>query len=124
MSALATITPLDVLDEQATTDQSDDQDYAGWFCIATAPWQCPAKGCSFIADYITAIHYIIVWPEVDDPSLLAQAKNAKDAGRDPRIVEYEPEFGPCISFDYWRSLGCPVHGYWSEPDGWNPKRRL
>ena len=28
----------------------DEPDYAGWFCLRTRPFPCPAEGCSFVAD--------------------------------------------------------------------------
>lgn len=81
----------------------------GWYCLATLPWSCSADGCTFVAEFVTAAHLIVVWPERDDPELLNTAAIAQKHGRDPRVVEYLPEFGPCIPYDRWQQLGRPVH---------------
>jgi len=59
---------------------------------------------------MTAAHLILVWQERDDPNLLQVAHQAKDVGRDPRIVPYEPSFGPSASYYAWEAAGRPVHG--------------
>ena len=91
---------------------SDDAagDHAGWFCVRTDSFPCPAAGCSFVADFMTAAHLVLVWEERDDPNLLRHAQRAKEVGRNPRIVTYEPEFGPSASYYAWEAAGRPVHG--------------
>jgi hypothetical protein len=98
---------LDVEEELWTDDASDD--HAGWFCVATDPFPCPAEGCSFVALFMTAAHLILVWEHADDPNLLRHAQRAKDVGRNPRVVRYEPEFGPSASYYAWEAAGRPVH---------------
>jgi hypothetical protein len=111
--------PRQVFDQEVDAARDDEErDYSGWFCIATAPFPCPADGCTFVALHMTAAHLIVVWPQQDDPKLLAQARNAQQAGRKPRIVEYEQAMGPCIPIDVWLRAGRPVHGQHSAPDGW------
>lgn len=88
-----------------------DDDLEGWWCLATAPFPCPASGCEFVADYVTAAHVIVVWPEKDDPTLLEIAAIAHRKGRDPRPVEYQASMGPCVAFAQWEALGRPVHAY-------------
>ena len=88
----------------------DGVDHAGWFCVATDPFPCPASGCSFVAEFMTAAHLILVWQERDDPNLLRHAQRAKDVGRNPKIVVYEPGFGPSASYYAWEASGRPVHG--------------
>ncbi len=95
-------------DEELWTDDSGD-DYAGWYCVRTDPWNCPAEGCTFVARFLTAAHLIIVWPEGDDPSLLRHAAAARDVGRNPKVDTYEPAFGPACSFYQWEAAGHPVH---------------
>lgn len=73
---------------------------------------------------MTAAHLIVVWPRRDDPALLGAALNARMAGRDPRIIEYDREFGPSIAWDEWQRLGRPIHAMAAKPDGWDEKRRL
>jgi hypothetical protein len=91
---------------------SDDSgaDHSGWFCVRTDPFPCPAQGCPFVAQFMTAAHLILVWEERDDPNLLRQAQGAKEVGRNPRIVSYEPAFGPSASYYLWEAAGRPVHG--------------
>ncbi len=103
-----------VLDEELLTDEelwTDDTggDHSGWFCVRTAPFPCPAAGCSFVAEFMTAAHLVLVWEERDDPNLLRHAQRAKEVGRDPRVVEYEPSFGPSASYYAWEASGRPVH---------------
>jgi hypothetical protein len=86
------------------------RDHAGWFCVRTDPFPCPASGCAFVADFMTAAHLILVWEERDDPNLLRHAQRAKDVGRNPQVKTYEPEFGPSASYYAWEAAGRPVHG--------------
>ena len=88
----------------------DGHDHGGWFCVRTNPFPCPARGCTFIAEFMTAAHLILVWQERDDPNLLRHAERAKRVGRNPRITEYETIFGPSASYYAWEAAGGPVHG--------------
>ena len=88
----------------------DDGDHSGWYCVRTDPFPCPAEGCSFVADFMTAAHLVLVWEERDDPNLLWHAQRAKEVGRNPRVVGYEPGFGPSASYYAWEAAGRPVHG--------------
>jgi hypothetical protein len=103
---------LEVEEELWTDDSSADR--AGWFCVATNPFPCPASRCSFVALFMTAAHLILVWEHRDDPNLLRHAQRAKDVGRNPRVVTYEPEFGPSASYYAWEAAGRPVHGIRAE----------
>jgi hypothetical protein len=91
-----------------TGDASDHHE--GWFCVATDPFPCPAPGCMFVANYMTAVHLILVWEERDDPNLLRHAQRAKEVGRNPRVVAYRLDFGPSASYYAWEASGRPVHG--------------
>jgi hypothetical protein len=95
--------------EELWTDHAE-ADYTGWFCVATDPFPCPAAGCVFVAEFMTAAHLILVWQERDDPNLLRHAERAKDVGRNPRVVSYERSFGPSASYYAWEAAGRPVHG--------------
>lgn len=86
------------------------EDHAGWLCVSTDPFPCPADGCSFVARFMTVAHLVLVWQERDDPNLLRHAQRAKEVGRNPRVVAYEPEFGPSVSYYAWEAAGRPVHG--------------
>ena len=102
-------------DIEAETDEElwegdDDGDHSGWFCVRTVPFPCPAEGCSFVADFMTAAHLVLVWEERDDPNLLWHAQRAKEVGRNPRIVGYETAFGLSASYYAWEAAGRPVHG--------------
>ncbi|SRR5579885_1169408 len=96
-------------DEQLWSDDSA-QAHDGWHCVRTDPFPCPAPGCAFVAEFMTAAHLILVWEERDDPNLLRHAERAKQVGRNPRVVEYRPSFGPSASYYAWEAAGRPVHG--------------
>jgi hypothetical protein len=96
-------------DEELWEDDSGD-DHTGWFCVSTAPFPCPAAGCTFVAEFMTAAHLILVWEERDDPNLLRHAQRAKEVGRNPRVVSYQTSFGPSASYYAWEAAGRPVHG--------------
>ncbi len=96
-------------EEELWTDDGADQ-HEGWFCVATAPFPCPAADCSFVAEFMTAAHLILVWQERDDPNLLRHAQRAKEVGRNPKVVDYRKEFGPNASYYAWEAAGRPVHG--------------
>jgi hypothetical protein len=98
-----------LVDEELWTDDGQT-DHAGWYCVSTDPFPCPADGCSFVAEFMTAAHLILVWETRDDPNLLRHAQRAKEVGRNPRVVEYEPVFGPSASYYAWEAAGRPVHG--------------
>jgi hypothetical protein len=95
-------------DEELWTDDTDD-DRDGWFCVATGPFPCPAQGCSFVAEFMTAAHLILVWERRDDPNILRQAQRAKEVGRNPHIVPYQSSYGPSASYYLWVASGRPVH---------------
>ena len=108
--------------EPVATESTDEElwredgggDHSGWFCVRTDPWPCPAPGCTYVAQFMTAAHLILVWQERDDPNLLAIAHQAKDVGRNPKIVAYESSFGPSASYYAWEAAGRPVHGIRAE----------
>jgi hypothetical protein len=104
-----------VADEELLEDESlwrDDagDDHTGWWCVRTDPFPCPADGCSFVAEFMTAAHLVLVWQERDDPNLLWHAQRAKEVGRNPRVVSYERSYGPSASYYAWEAAGRPVHG--------------
>jgi hypothetical protein len=100
----------ELVEDEELWHDDDGGDHAGWFCVRTDPFPCPAAGCSFVADFMTAAHLILVWQERDDPNLLRHAERAKQVGRNPRVVSYEPAFGPSASYYAWEAAGRPVHG--------------
>jgi len=97
---------------------AEEQDFSGWWCVATDDFPCPAVGCTFVARNMTAAHRIIVWPERDDRDLLHHAGLAKRVGRNPRVVEYEQSMGPCISYHQFEAIGRPIHAMLERPEGW------
>lgn len=109
------------VDEQIEQDGGDTTDYSGWFCVRTNPFPCPADGCDFVALFMTAAHLVVVWPEKDDRTLLQFATDAQRFNRNPRIVEWEPGYGPCISYYRWTRIGRPVHGKHVRPEGWKTR---
>jgi hypothetical protein len=99
-----------LLEEEELWTDDDSADHSGWFCVSTAPFPCPALGCEFVAEFMTAAHLVLVWEERDDPNLLRHAERAKHVGRNPRVVDYERSFGPSASYYAWEAAGRPVHG--------------
>jgi hypothetical protein len=99
----------ELTDEELWQDSSGD-DYTGWFCVRTEPFPCPAAGCTFVAEFMTAAHLILVWQERDDPNLLRHAARARDVGRNPRVVDSRSDYGPSASYYAWVAAGRPVHG--------------
>jgi hypothetical protein len=97
------------IDEELWTDDSGE-DYTGWYCVRTDPWPCPAAECTFVATHLTAAHLVIVWPEIDDPSLLRHSAAARNIGRNPKVETYEVSMGPACSYYQWDAAGNPVHG--------------
>lgn len=92
------ILTLGELDTTITPDTGDTEtDFSGWYCVETRPWHCPS--CGFVAYYLVSNHLIVVWPAMDDPALLKTAQEAKQRGGNPRVVEYEVAYGPCIAYD-------------------------
>ena len=79
----------ELLEDESLWRDDDADDHAGWWCVRTDPFPCPADGCSFVAEFMTAAHLVLVWQERDDPNLLWHAQRAKEVGRNPRIVSYE-----------------------------------
>jgi len=100
----------ELLEHAELWHDDDGDDHSGWYCVRTDPFPCPARGCGFVADFMTAAHLVLVWEERDDPNLLWHAQRAKDVGRNPRVVDYEPAFGPSASYYAWEAAGRPVHG--------------
>lgn len=121
---MSTLTSEDVGTGTRTSADDGSGFDRGWFCVRTAPFPCPAEGCPFVASYMTAAHLIVVWPAIDDRALLTHARNARELGRNPEVVEYQPDFGKAIAFDAWRQAGFPVHGTQDAPDVWPPGGRL
>ena len=107
-SAILTEDELDT-DEALWRDEGDD-DHSGWWCVRTDPFPCPADSCTFVAEFMTAAHLVLVWQEQDDPNLLWHAQRAKEVGRNPRVVSYTASFGPSASYYAWEAAGRPVHG--------------
>ena len=107
-----------VRDEDLLEDEflwrDDSDDHAGWWCVRTDPFPCPADGCGFVAEFMTAAHLVLVWQERDDPNLLWHAQRALEVGRNPRIVSYAASFGPSASYYAWEAAGRPVHGIKNE----------
>ena len=94
-----------VVEEEEELWQDDGADHDGWFCVRTDPFPCPADGCTFIAEFMTAAHLILVWQELDDPNLLRHAARARDVGRNPRVTGYRSEYGPSASYYAWIAAG-------------------
>ena len=86
------------------------------------PFPCPAAGCTFVAEFMTAAHLILVWEERDDPNLLRHAERAMQVGRNPRVVSTSRRSGRAPRTTRGRPPAgrCTASGA-SEP---NPSRSL
>ena len=100
----------ELVEEEELWRGEEGVDHTGWACVSTDPFPCPANGCTFVAEFMTAAHLVLVWQERDDPNLLRHAERAKSVGRNPRVVQYEAGFGPSVSYYAWEAAGRPVHG--------------
>lgn len=100
----------ELVEEERLWRDDEESDRTGWHCVRTDPFPCPAPGCTYVADFMTAAHLVLVWEQRDDPNLLWHAQRAKEVGRNPRIVPYESSFGPSASYYAWEAAGRPVHG--------------
>ena len=67
---------VDLLTEEDLWTDDSGTDHSGWFCVSTDPFPCPAAGCVFVAEFMTAAHLVLVWEERDDPNLLRHAQRA------------------------------------------------
>ena len=103
-----------LLEDELLWRDDDSDDHAGWWCVRTDPFPCPADGCGFVAEFMTAAHLVLVWQERDDPNLLWHAQRALEVGRNPRIVSYAASYGPSASYYAWEAAGRPVHGIKNE----------
>ena len=103
-----------LLEDELLWRDDDSDDHAGWWCVRTDPFPCPADVCGFVAEFMTAAHLVLVWQERDDPNLLWHAQRALEVGRNPRIVSYAASFGPSASYYAWEAAGRPVHGIKNE----------
>lgn len=101
---------VELIDDEDLWTGEEDGDHAGWYCVRTDPFPCPAPDCTFVAVFMTAAHLVLVWEERDDPNLLRHAQRAKEVGRNPRVVSYERDYGPSASYYAWEAAGRPVHG--------------
>ena len=54
---------VEVEEEELWFDE-ETGDLDGWFCVRTNPFPCPAAGCAFVADFMTAAHLILLWQEL------------------------------------------------------------
>ena len=84
----------ELLEDEALWRDDAGDDHTGWWCVRTDPFPCPADGCVFVAEFMTAAHLVLVWQERDDPNLLWHAQRAKEVGRNPRVVSYERSYRP------------------------------
>jgi hypothetical protein len=98
------------VEEEELWQDDGTGDRTDWWCVQTEPFPCPASGCTYVAEFMTAAHLILVWETNDDPNLLKHAGKARDVGRNPRVVAYKSDFGPSASYYAWIAAGRPVHG--------------
>ena len=84
-----TVEQTEPVEDEELWQGEEDGEHAGWFCVRTDPFPCPAPGCTYVAEFMTAAHLVLVWQERDDPNLLRHAG---------------------ASYYAWEAAGRPVHG--------------
>lgn len=100
---------IEFLDQVVDLDYSGDE-YDDYWCININPFQC--GGCGSVVAYAQCgNHFIIIWREKDEDSILELASALKDSDDDydPRIVQYNRILGPCVEFQ-----DAVKHGWISE----------
>ena len=102
-------------EEQAVEDEElweDDGagDYDGWYCVRTDPFPCPAPGCTFVAEHMTAAHLVLVWEERDDPNLLWHAQRARRSAATRASSRTSGRSGRAPRTTRGRRPDRPVHG--------------
>ena len=85
-------------------------DYAGWFCVATDPFPCPADGCTFVAMFMTAAHLILVWEHVTTRTCSATRSGRRRSGATRGSCATSRRSAPSASYYAWEAAGRPVHG--------------
>jgi len=56
-----TLDDIELLEDEELWRDDDAGDHAGWWCVRTDPFPCPANGCTFVAEFMTAAHPVLVW---------------------------------------------------------------
>lgn len=85
-------------------DQFVDLDYSGdefddYWCINIKPFKC-ANCNSIIAYAQCGNHFIIIWENKDDQTILEVAAALQSVDDfDPRIVQYNRILGPCVKYE-------------------------
>ena len=71
--------------------------YDDFWCITINPYRCP--GCQQIISHAqVGDHFIVIWEEKDDESILEVASSLKSMQMNPHIVNYNRDDGPCVEF--------------------------
>src|SRR3989304_1749580 len=56
-----TVEDLELASEEELWTDDTGADHSGWFCVSTEPFPCPAAGCTFVAEFLTAAPLVLVW---------------------------------------------------------------
>jgi|SRR6185503_18148143 len=74
-----------------------DAGYDDFWCVAINPYTC--AGCNQLISHAqVGDHFIVIWEEKDDDTILEVASGLKRAEMNPRIVNYNRNDGPCVEF--------------------------
>ena len=81
----------ELLEDEYLWRDDDAGDHAGWWCVKTDPFPCPASGCLFVADLMTAAapRARLAGARRPEPALARTAR--PEVGRNPHIVSYARE---------------------------------
>src|SRR5262249_14976956 len=69
--------------EEQLWEETGAGDHDGWYCVRTNPFPCPAPGCDFVAEFMTAAHLILVWEAMDRADPLRPRARAAGGGPPP-----------------------------------------
>jgi hypothetical protein len=80
----------------AYLDDQDTEDDGPWFCLICKPFYCGdcRQTQEFLHIFIdTKTVPIVIFDQKDNDTLLKCAMVWQKEGRNPRIIDYEPDFG-------------------------------
>jgi hypothetical protein len=80
----------------AYLDDPDTEDDGPWYCLVCKSFYCSdcKRRQEFLHVFIdTETVPIIIFNQKDDNTLLSCAVHWQNEGRNPRVIDYEPDFG-------------------------------
>jgi len=85
-----------MLPKEVTPDEGN-HDLDGYFCINTDDYVCPCRKRPW--KYYHWHKKIVVWPTIDEDTILQVATELKVRDLNPKIVEYNATMGKAITWN-------------------------